>query len=125
MAEYGPGFDWTMIAEWDFSTAQYKASIVSSSVSNKCQVASQARDRVFGIIQNKVQSGESARIRVLGISKVIAGAALNAADILVSDAAGFAITGNSANAFGCALQDAASGSIFTALIVPRFTASGG
>ena len=125
MAEKGDGIDFTMIAEWDLSTAQYRAVIVSSSVSNKCQVASAARDRVFGINQSKVQSNESARIRVLGISKVIAGGTINAADILVSNATGHAVVGNSANAFGIALQDAASGSNFTALIVPRFTASGG
>lgn len=125
MAEFGPGIDYTLTAEWDFSTVQYRAAIPSSGNSNKCQVASQVRDKTLGIIQNKVQSGESARIRLVGVSKVIAGGTIETGDILVSNATGFAVVGNSGNAFGCALSDAASGAIFTALIVPRFTVSGG
>ena len=118
MSEYGPGFDWTMIAEPDLSAKQYLVAIIGSAT-GKCMVSSQAGDQALGILQNKPQSGEAAKVRVVGISKALAAAAITAGAYLRAGATGFLVTGNSGNVVGTALTDGTSGGAFTMLVHPH------
>ena len=118
MSEYGPGFDWTMIAEPDISAKQYNVAVIGSAT-GKCMVSSQAGDQALGILQNKPQSGEAAKVRVLGISKAYAGTTITAGQYTRAGVLGTLCTGNSGNVVGTALTDAASGGVFTMLVHPH------
>lgn len=106
----------------ELSTTQHKVTIASSG-------------NGFGVIQNSPLAGEHATVSIRGAAKVHAGATVTAGQFITSAASGFALgaaeyptnTG-SAGTFitelailGQALTDAASGSVFTMELSPRFT----
>jgi len=58
-----------------------------------------AGQKVLGVLQNKPAAGQEAQVMLLGISKVVAGAAVAAGDLVMSDNQGRAVTATPAGAF--------------------------
>ena len=79
-------------------------------------------DAVIGVLQNKTAAAdEPARVAIAGVSRCIAGAAVNAGELIKSNAQGFGLpTTTTGNTYaGRALTDAVgSGNIFELLIQP-------
>ena len=75
-------------------------------------------DKVIGVLQNKPQEpGAAATIGFHGVSNVQVGAEFSAGDLITQDANGAAITGDSTNAVGIALDDGVTvGSIVPVLL---------
>lgn len=107
----------------DLSTFQYH--LVRYSAANAVNLAVLAvTSNLLGVLQNKPKSGEFATVAYGGISKVVAGAAITAGDLLTTSTSGRAIVVTSLASgqemvFGRALTAAgADGDVIPALIFP-------
>jgi hypothetical protein len=74
----------------------------------------------YGILQNKPAVGQAADVGILGVSKAVAGAALSAGALLMTDSSGRVITRTSTNpVVGQAIEAAtAANQIITIALVP-------
>lgn len=85
-----------------------------------------AGQKVIGVLQNKPTAGQEAQVMLLGISKAVAGAAVAAGDLLMTDNTGRVVTATAAGAFpaanfiiGRALSAAgAAGVLVSVLLLP-------
>lgn len=107
----------------DLSAKQYH--LVRLSAANKVNQASQAvNSGLLGVLQNKPKSGEFATVADDGLSKVVAGAAITAGDLLTTNSSGRAIVVTSLASgqemvFGRALDTAGTdGDVITARLFP-------
>lgn len=119
MAEFGQIETLTRQAAADLSAKQYH--FVRGSAAGKCNQSSLDTDSaMLGVLQNKPKSDEFATVGFLGKSKVVAGAAVTADDIITTNSSGRAVTVTSGDmAGGRALETAgADGDIITALLFP-------
>lgn len=120
MAEFGRLETLTGVeAAADLSGKQYH--IMRYSAANNVNQGSLATDSALcGVLQNKPQSGDHATIGYLGISKIVAGAAITAGDIITTNSSGRAATVASGEiAVGRALVAAgANGDIITSVLFP-------
>lgn len=84
-------------------------------------VAAAAQLGITGVLQNDPASGQVATVRVAGVTKCVAGAAVAAGAMIVSNAAGEGVTygGTGGGVVGIA-QDAAAaaGDLFSLLLLP-------
>lgn len=126
MAQFGRQETLTGVeAAADLSGKQYH--FVRYSAANKVDQASLATDSALvGVLQNKPKAGEFATVAYAGLSKVVAGAAITAGDIITTNSSGRAATVASGQmAAGRALEAAgADGDIITALLFPPVRWSG-
>lgn len=114
MADFGALDTFTLEAAADLSAAQYH--VVRGVATNTCNISSQATDSdMLGVLLNKPVSGGFATVADGGIAKVVAGAAINAYDVLTSNSSGRAAVVTSGQvAFGRALGTAgADGDLIT------------
>lgn len=94
-----------LTASADLSSSQYR--FVKSSGSGTVGLCTAASDTKLGVLQNKPASGQVAEIMADGVSKVTAGAAINAGQKVMSDSAGRAVPyvpGPNAKINGVALE---------------------
>lgn len=85
-----------------------------------------AGQKAIGVLQNKPTAGQTAEVWILGISKVVAGAAVAAGDLVATDNQGRAVTASTAGAFpaanfilGRALSAASgAGVVISVLLLP-------
>lgn len=106
-----------LLAGADLSAAQFKFVKFST---GKLVVAAAGNDQVYGVLQNKPTSDQVCELEVFGTTKMVAGAAVAAGAVVMSDAQGRAITGTSTNyGQGFALEAAsAAGDIITVTLRP-------
>lgn len=101
-------------------TAQFLA--VKISGVGTVTVAAANSDVVHGILQNDPKSGQAANVAFGGISKAVAGAAITAGAVLMSDTSGRVITQTSPGTNPCLGQaldtSTAAGQVIRILIVP-------
>lgn len=89
-----------MNAAADVSSYQY--CILRNSAVKAVNVASLNTSRtIMGVLQNNPQSGERATVGVSGVSKVRAGAAITAGDIITCNGSGRAITKPASGTYVC------------------------
>jgi hypothetical protein len=99
-----PILDFTLLAAADLSASQFFFLAVNAS--GQAAIAGSGVATI-GVLQNKPASGQAAQVRTEGITKCVAGAAVAAGALVMSDAAGKAITATSTNdASGVALTAA-------------------
>lgn len=79
-----------LISTNDLSTYQYRFVQADTSAARSCILGS-LNCEVTGVLQNKPKAGEMAIIAIGPQPKVVAGAAVNIGDDIISDAAGCAI----------------------------------
>lgn len=106
-----------LTAAADLSGKQYH--IVRGSAANAVNQASNAAaTSVLGVLQNKPKITEAAAVGFLGVSKIVAGAAVTAMDLISTNASGRAITCVSGAVYiGRALEAAgADGDVITAVL---------
>lgn len=80
----------------------------------------------FGVIQNEPRSGEAATIAIGGVSRVFAGGTIALGNYFTSTASGTAVaitSGSNARIVGRAIEAAASGSIFPAVLFQGYVQS--
>jgi hypothetical protein len=128
MAEYGsPDLQTlTLEAAADLRLFQYMA--VRVSAANKCNVASDiGASTVIGVLQNKPNTGEFATVAVFGKSKMVAGGAITAGNLITLNSSGRAAAVASGGwTIGRALETSANdGEVITALIGLPFGRQGG
>lgn len=106
MAFQTPGFSFSLEASGDLSAAQHHCVDVDSN--GQVTVVTGSGDDVAAILQNDPNAqGNAAALMNGGISKVVAGAAVAAGALVMSSAAGRAITATSGQVvFGRALEAA-------------------
>lgn len=106
MAFQIPGFSFTLEASADLSAAQHHCVDVDGN--GQVAVVSGSGDDVAAILQNDPDAqGNAASLMKTGVSKVVAGAAVTVGALVMSNAAGRAITATSGQVvFGRALQAA-------------------
>ncbi len=104
-----PGFAFSLEASADLSAAQHHCVDVDSN--GRVAVVTGSGDDVAAILQNDPNAlGNAAALMKTGISKVVAGAAVAAGALVMSNASGRAITATSGQVvFGRALEAAATG----------------
>lgn len=117
MAYEGILSKWTFVASSDFSSSQYCAAIVDA---NGQAALAGAGVNADGIMQDKPVIGRSGGVAVLGISKAIAGAAVPAGALVMSNASGQLIPATATNfAIGKAITAASGvGVVFSVLLRP-------
>lgn len=119
MAEFGLVETLTLQAAADLSAKQYH--FVRLSAAQKCNQASEAANSAtVGVLQNKPKVDEFATVGFFGKSKIVAGGAVTAGDILTTNSSGRAAVVTSGQmAAGRSLDTAgADGDIITALLFP-------
>jgi len=108
----------------DLSTKQYFF-VKKSATDDQCVIADTDGEVVLGVLQNKPNAaGVEAEVMVAGVSKIEAGEALTAGDLIGTDSSGKAkkiegsITGADVGdfVFGICLVGVASGEVATVLI---------
>ena len=106
MAFETPGFAFSLEASADLSAAQHHCVDVDSN--GRVAVVTGSGDDVAAILQNDPDAlGNAAALMKTGISKVVAGAAVAAGALVMSNASGRAITATSGQVvFGRALEAA-------------------
>jgi hypothetical protein len=108
-------------SEWDLSAKQYRA-VHLGSADDKVVTSSAYGTPCFGVVMNKPSSGEEARVCIGGYTKVIAGDTVTRGTFLVSNSFGYLVGATlpgSANVLAQAMQSVASGSVFSALLMPH------
>ncbi len=107
----------SLVAAADLSAKQFYFVKVDSN--GKADLPTASADRVIGVLQNKPKSGEVAEIRVLGGTKLAASGTISAGGEVMPHTDGTAraaaTSGNTVRAI--ALEAAASGDIFSAMLV--------
>ena len=101
------------------SLRETKYIFVQATAAYQANMATQANSStILGVMQNNPDVGEAMTIAVAGLSKVVAGAAITANDIIMSNASGRAITVTSGKiACGRALEAAGADSdVVTAML---------
>ena len=119
MAVFGQQETMTLEAAADLSGKQYH--FVRLSAVNKCNQASEAvNSGLVGVQQNKPKANEFATVAFFGQSKVTAGGAITAGDILTTNSSGrAAVIASGQVAAGRALETAgADGDLISALLFP-------
>lgn len=118
----GWGHDITLATAADLSGAQY--AIVRVSAADTCNLASNAAAQdMVGVLQNKpAATGRAAQVRVLGETKVVAGAAITAGDLVTTNGSGRAAAATSGQMIlGQAISTAANdGELLRVLLKPFF-----
>lgn len=103
-------------------SGQYLAVVKNTTARQVAVAAATAGLKVYGVLQNKPGSLQAADVGIFGISKVVADSAgVTCGDYLMSSSntAGCAMTWTATHySFGLALETAAAGAVFTALIYP-------
>jgi hypothetical protein len=129
MVEFGTQETLTLEANADLSNKQYH--FLRYVATEKCDQASHnASDALVGVLQNKPQSSEFATVAVFGLSKLVAGAAITAGNLLTTNGSGRAVSaapasGSTVYIAGRALSAAgADGDVITALVFPTQKLSG-
>ena len=102
----------------DLSANQFYAVKVTGS--RQVNLASSGGEDIYGILQNTPTSGQVADVGISGISKAVAGAAITAGAVVMTDSSGRLITRTSSNhGVGVALETVtATGQIFTLSVRP-------
>ncbi len=131
MASFNDNVNRTYIASVDLDSSQHY--FVDIAGANPRKITVSAANAGTGVLLNKPQAGEHATVAIRGQVKVHAGAAVTAGDLVVSAASGFAAsytagvqvgsgdTLTELTILGRAVTTAASGSVFTMELDPRFT----
>lgn len=88
----------TLTAGADLSSDQYK--IVQLSAANTVTLATATTQAVIGVLVNAPGSGEAAQVAIQGVTKVIAGGAVGATDLVTTNGAGKAASATQADADG-------------------------
>jgi hypothetical protein len=102
------------------ATGQYRGMVASASADHTAVLASVAGQQIIGILRNEPESGEACEIVIEGVAKGIAGGTIVRGDRLSVDANGALVASTGAGAIvGTALESAASGAIFSALLSRR------
>lgn len=128
MAIESPIHQFSFTATADLSAKQYylvdcDAATSTSGVTNVI-TPSAAGAAAIGVLQNKPAAGQTAEVLLLGITKAVAGAAIAAGDLLMSDSTGRVITATAAGAFpathfiiGRALNAAAAAGVIVSVVL--------
>jgi hypothetical protein len=131
MASFNDNVNRTYIASVDLDSSQHY--FVDIAGANPRKITVSAANAGTGVLLNKPQAGEHATVAIRGQVKVHAGAAVTAGDLVISAASGFAAsytagvqvgsgsTLTELTILGRAVTTAASGSVFTMELDPRFT----
>lgn len=103
MAIQSPVHQFSFAATADLSAKQFylvdcDAATSTSNITNVI-LPTVAGQKVLGVLLNKPAPGQEAQVMLLGIAKVVAGAAVAAGDLLMTDTSGRAITATAAGAF--------------------------
>jgi hypothetical protein len=111
--------DLNFTAGADLSAKQYF--FVKLSAANTVTVCAAATDIPIGVLQNAPESGQTAVVRPFGITKLYAGGAISAGNLIGTDSAGEAdakTSGTDTTNYVCgqALTAADDGDVFKALI---------
>lgn len=124
MAVSVPVFSFSFTSTNDLSAKQFyivdlDAATSTSGVTNVI-LPTVAGQKAVGVLQNKPIANQTAEVWLHGITKVVAGAAIAAGDLLTTDATGKAVTAAAGNfILGRALQAASgSGIVISALLLP-------
>lgn len=125
MAHYGDQLAFTMVASGDLSAKQYHVMrAIGAGTTSQGSLSSDAA--IIGVLQNDPKNGDHATIAYSGLSKLVAGAAITANDLLTLNSSGRAITqtGSQQIIIGRAISAAAAdGNTITALLnFPTFRA---
>lgn len=131
MASFNTPENRTYVASVDLDNSQHY--FVDIAGSNVRKITVSAADAGTGVLLNKPKAGEHATVMIRGQGKVHAGAAVTAGALIVSAGSGFAVpytagvqvgsgdTLTEKTILGRAVTGAASGSVFTIELDPRFT----
>jgi Uncharacterized conserved protein (DUF2190) len=117
MAAEVPGLTITLEAAADLSAAQYK--FVKVTAANTVNVTTATTDKAVGVLQNKpAAAARAATVMVNGVTKMVAGAAVTAGALVMSNASAQAVTATATNqALGIALSSVSNaGEIVTVLL---------
>jgi hypothetical protein len=81
MAVQLPVLEVSLIAEEDLTNYQYHF-VSLSTTDGYVKAVDSTSEQVIGVLQNTPNVGETAAVMIIGITKVVAGVALNAADVV-------------------------------------------
>lgn len=115
-AYYGQHFTLPMRAATDMSSHQGRFVTVNSGVSDEIIISSVAAEVAVGVLKNTPNSGFNATVAFTGVVKFKAGAAVNARDLIITNATGFGIAATGSGALGQALINVTSGAMGTMLL---------
>jgi hypothetical protein len=131
MASFNSPENRTYIASVDLDSSQHY--FVDQSGTNTRKVTVAAANGGIGILLNKPQAGEHATVMIRGQGKVHAGGAVSVGNLIIATTSGFAAVHSPGatvasgsviterTILGRAITSAASGSVFTMELDPRFT----
>jgi hypothetical protein len=131
MASFNNPENYTYIASVDLDSSQHY--FVDQAGTNTRKVTVAAANGGIGVLLNKPKAGEHATVAIRGQVKVHAGAAVTVGALIVAAGSGFAApytagvqvgsgsTLTEKTIMGRAITAAASGSVFTMDLDPRFT----
>jgi Uncharacterized conserved protein (DUF2190) len=111
-----------LVAAADLSAKQYLFGVITGD--HAVDVNSSDKGIVDGVLQDKTASGVAAVLCCHGVTKVVAGAAITAGALVMSNGSGKAVTASAGWAAGRALTAAANdGDLITILLTPYGTVS--
>jgi hypothetical protein len=113
MAYEIPGLMYTLLANADLTTHQYKALVVTST--GTCAVAGANAPQLVGVLQNKPALGERSTIMGNGISIAIAGEPLTPGPV-ATDASGRFVAAGANPVVGIALEGTGAANVHFPLL---------
>jgi len=118
MAYEIPVLSITLVASTDLSDYQYRFLAVDAN--GEAELVDAAATHPVGVLQNEPDEDESGTVMVYGVSKVVAGDAVDAGDLVRSDTVGRAVSAGAGEVVaGIALESAdAAGEIIPVLLTP-------
>jgi len=109
-----PIVDGTRVAKGDLTELRFR--FVALDSDGTVVPVGAATDRPYGVLQNAPRDGEEAAVCLIGITKLWAGAALEATDLVQTDGDGNGTSTGANDAFGVTIDGAGAGEVATVAV---------